>query len=97
MVRVAVLLAVTLVTAGHSVRARQAKAIPVLLQVARGIQVVAAALVGLALITQREVVWVSNTPSRVHPSTLQVAAAVLGIPVMVEMVAPVAAVAAQWA
>ena len=96
-VRVAVLLAVTLVTAGHSVRARQAKAIPVLLQVARGIPVAAAALVGLALITQREVVWVSNTPSRVHPSTLQVAAAVLGIPVMVEMVVPVVAVAAQWA
>ena len=96
-VRVAVPPAAVEVTAGHSVRARQAKAIPALWQVARGSPVAAAVLAVWAPITQREAASVSNTPSRVHPSTLQVAAAVLGIPVMVEMVAPVVAVVAQWA
>ena len=94
-VPVAVHLVVVEVTAGHSARARQVKAIPVLLPAALGIPVVAAALVALALITQREVASVSNIPSPVHLSTLLVAAAVLGIPVTVVTVAPAAAVAGQ--
>ena len=94
-VLVAVLPAVTLAMAVRSVRARQAKAIPVLLQAARGIPVVAVALAGLAQITQGKAVWVSNTPSPVHRSTLLVVVAVLGIPVTVVTVAPAVVAAAQ--
>jgi len=94
-VPVVVHLVVVEVTAGYSARARQAKAIPVLLPAALGIPVVAAALVALALIAQREVASVSNTPSQVHLSTSLAAAAVLGIPVTVVTVAPAVAVAGQ--
>ena len=95
MVPVVVHLVVAVATAGHSARAPQVKAIPVLLPAARGIPVVAAALVALALITQREVASDFNTPSPVHLSISLVAAAVLGIPVTVVTVAPAAAEAGQ--